>query len=326
MKQRLLGQSGINASVVGFGAWAVGGWMWGGTDEKDSIAAIHAAIDAGISLIDTAPIYGFGRSEEIVGKAIHDRRDKVALATKCGLVWRLEKGEHYFNSDEHHPRQDAAQYNVYRYLGPESIREEVEMSLRRLKTDRIDLYQTHWQESTTPISDTMETLLKLKKEGKIRAIGVSNVSVAQLDEYRKTGVIDSDQEKYSMLHRAPESGLLPYCAKNNIAFLAYSPLAQGLLTGKVGPDRTFGKGDQRNNNSLFSADSRRAIAQMLEKFGPIAEARGATVGRLAIAWALQQTGCSHALVGARTPDQARENAGAGDLTLSSDELNVLTPE
>ncbi|TFH13845.1 MAG: aldo/keto reductase [Lentisphaerales bacterium] len=326
MKRRTLGQSGIKASVVGFGAWAVGGWMWGGTQEKDSIAAIHAAIDAGISLIDTAPIYGFGRSEEIVGKAIHDCRDKVVLATKCGLVWHREQGEHYFNSDEDHPRQDASQYNVYRYLGPESIREEVEMSLRRLQTDRIDLYQTHWQEGTTPIADTMATLLKLKQEGKIRAIGVSNVSVAQLDEYRKAGVIDSDQEKYSMLHRAPESDLLPYCGENNIAFLAYSPLAQGLLTGKIGPDRTFAPGDQRNNSSLFSADSRQAISQRLEKFRPIAEAHGVTPGQLAIAWNLQQAGCSHALVGARTPDQARENAGAGDLTLTPDELNVMTQE
>jgi aryl-alcohol dehydrogenase-like predicted oxidoreductase len=181
MRYRSLGKSGIEASVVGLGSWAIGGWMWGGAEEAESVRAIHAAIDAGVNLIDTAPVYGFGVSEEVVGKAIRDRRDKVVLATKCGLVWHEEKGEFFFASDEKHPTDDG-RIKVYRRLAPDTIRREVEWSLKRLGTDRIDLLQTHWQDSTTPIAATMHTLMELKKEGKIRAIGCSNATPEQMDE------------------------------------------------------------------------------------------------------------------------------------------------
>ena len=323
MQYRALGQSGIQASVVGFGAWAIGGWMWGGTGRPAAIRAIQASIDAGANLIDTAPVDGFGVSEDIVGEAIRGRRDRVVLATKCGLVWHVAKGDHFFDSDEERPRTGATTHKVYRYLGPESIRYEVEESLKRLKTDVIDLYQTHWQESQTPIADTMAELMKLKKEGKICAIGVSNASVAQIHGYQAGGPVDVDQEQYSMLDRGHEKDLLPFCADHHVAFLAYSPLAQGLLTGKLGPERTFAKGDQRNGNPRFSVESRAKVAAMLEAFRSLADRHRATLGQLVIAWTVAQRGCTHALCGARTPEQAVENAKAADIKLSPGELAFM---
>ena len=168
---RRIGQSGMAASAVGLGTWAIGGWMWGGTDEAASIRAIQASIDAGISLIDTAPAYGLGRSEELVGQAIAGRRDQVVIATKCGLNWHHGKGNRFF---------EEAGVPVHRYLGADGIAHELEESLKRLGTDHIDLYITHWQDPTTPIADTMETLLRLKQAGKIRAIGASNLSPDEL--------------------------------------------------------------------------------------------------------------------------------------------------
>lgn len=314
MKYRPLGQSGIEASVVAFGAWAVGGWFWGGADEQDSIEAIRKALDVGITLIDTAPAYGLGHSEEIVGKAIQGRRDEVILATKCGLVWHTDKGLHFF---------DESGKPVRKYLGAESIRYEVENSLRRLRTDVIDLYQTHWQDAITPIEETMTTLLDLKQEGKIRAIGVSNATIGQMDEYRTIGPLDSDQEKYSMLDRDIDSEQLPYCEENNIAVLAYSPLAQGLLTGKVAADRELSKSDMRSEDPRFSVQNRKKALVFLEELRPIADAHGATFAQLAVAWTLAQPGLTHALVGARNPQQAEENATAADVVLADEELTVI---
>ena len=322
MKYRSLGASGIDGSVVAFGAWAIGGWMWGGSGESDAIRAIHAALDAGVTLIDTAPMYGFGLSEEIVGKAIKDRRDKVVVATKCGLVWHVEKGDFFFASDDKHPTREG-KAKVYRYLGPESIRYEIEKSLTRLDVDCIDLLQTHWQESTTPIDETMATLVQLRDEGKIRAIGCSNATVSQMEQYRAAGQLDVDQEQFSMLDRKHETENLPYCAEHGLAFLAYSPIAQGLLTGKIGPDRVFPEGDQRRHNGRFSEENRRNVLAMLEKFGPIAADHGISLAQLAIAWTVSQPGCTHALVGARTPEQAVENAKAGAVDLSNAELERM---
>jgi methylglyoxal reductase len=322
VRYRKLGASGIDASVVGVGAWAIGGWMWGGADEAESIGAIHAALDAGINLIDTAPMYGFGRSEEVVGKAIRGRRDDVVLATKCGLVWHTEEGELSFTSDENGPNAEG-HIKVNKCLSPESIRYEVELSLRRLGTDHIDLYQTHWQTATTPIADTMATLMALKDEGKIRAIGCSNADAEQMDAYRAAGQLDVDQEKFSMLARRHEQDDLPYCAAHNIAFLAYSPLCAGLLTGKIGPDRKFGEGDKRLGNPQFSMENRQKVLGMLDTFRPIAERHGVSLGQLVIAWTIAQPGCSHALVGARNAEQAMENAKAGDVQLTDAELQAM---
>ena len=314
MRYRPLGQSGIEASVVALGAWAIGGWYWGGTDETQSVDAIHAALDAEINFIDTAPVYGLGRSEEIVGKAIAGCRDQVVLATKCGVVWHTQKGK--FRLKEYDEQ-------LYGYLGAESIRYEIEESLRRLQTDYIDLYQTHWQDPTTPIEETMGTLLELKEQGKIRAIGVSNATADDMERYRKLGPLDSDQERYSILDQHIEEEQLPYCRDHGIAVLAYSPLEQGLLTGKVTTEREFAEDDWRTEKPGFDIDSRRTINTMLEEdFQPIADRHGLTLAQLAIAWTVGQPGLTHALVGARNSQQAAENA-AGDVVLSSQESAAM---
>ncbi len=314
MRFHELGQSGIEASTIAIGTWAIGGWMWGGTDEQDSIDAIRAGLDAGANFIDTAPAYGLGLSEEIVGRAIADRREDVVLATKCGLVWDTDSGEHF---------ADQADKSLHLYLGPESVREEVEASLRRLNTDYIDLYQTHWQDPTTPVRDTMKTLLELKEEGKIRAIGVSNATVEDMQEYRQVGPLDCDQEEYSMIDRELEEGNLPYCSENDIAVLAYSPLARGMLTGKMTPDREFPEGDQRRHRDRFSVENRRRVGRMLDEMKPIAEDYDLTLAQLAIAWTIEQPGLTHALVGMRNPQQARENVRAGAVELSDVDLDRL---
>jgi methylglyoxal reductase len=199
----------------------------------------------------------------------------------------------------------------------------VEQSLKRLNTDHIDLYQTHWQDPTTPIEETMTTLLDLKREGKIRAIGVSNAKVEQIEAHRRVGPVDSGQEKYSMLDRDLENEYLPYARKHNIAVLAYSPLANGLLTGKVGPERKFPEDDQRHSRPPFSVESRKQVLAMLAKMQPIAEKHGLTLAQLVIAWTVAQPGLTHALVGARNPRQAEENAVAGNAALSHEELEML---
>lgn len=328
MKDRPLGQSGIHASTVAFGAWAIGGWQWGGTDDDEAINAIHAFLDAGGNLIDTAPIYGFGRSEEVVAKAIKGRRDDVVIATKCAMRWDLtdeqkKRAFHFFNTGP-----DAADAepdtDVYIYNGRDGIREEVERSLKRLGTDRIDLYQTHWQQDATPIEERMGALEELRAEGKIRAIGVCNASTDLLDEYRKHGTLDTDQEKYSMLDRDMESTNLPKVAQHNIAFLAYSPLAQGLLTGKITPDREYPPSDLRSRKDRFKPDNVRKVHDMLEPMRPIAEKHDITLTQLTMAWTLAQPGCSHVLCGARNAQQATDNAGASDVQLTADELTAIT--
>lgn len=314
MKYEALGSSGLKASVVGFGAWAAGGWMWGGSDADDAVAAIQAAMDAGVTLIDTAPVYGFGRSEEIVGRALQGRRDQAIVATKCGLVWDTNEGEAFFTNEK----------AVRKHLAPASIRREVEASLKRLGTDRIDLLQTHWQTETTPIEETMATLLALRQEGKIRAIGVSNASMAQLARYRAVGPVDVDQESFSMLDRhIAAEGRLEHCRRNGIAVFAYSPMARGLLTGKFAADHVFQPGDHRASHPDFSPASLHRVGRLLAVVRPVADAHGATLGQIALAWALAQPGLTHVLAGARDARQSRENAAAGDIVLSVDERSAI---
>ena len=315
MLTREIGTSGIRASGIGLGTWAIGGWMWGGTDEAKSIDAIHASIDAGVTLIDTAPAYGMGRSEEIVGKAIAGRRDQVVLATKCGLVWHTAKGNHFFEQDGK---------PVHRYLGPLSVAYELDQSLRRLRTDHIDLYITHWQDPTTPIAETMGALEDLKKAGKIRAIGASNVSPADVEAYVAAGRLDAIQEQYSMVHRDIETALVPLCARDGVSIISYSSLALGLLTGKIGPQRRFNGDDLRINDPRFSSDNRRKVAEFAAELQPIAEAHDATSAELVIAWTVQQPGIAFALCGARDPNQAKENARAGSIRLGSADLARIT--
>lgn len=323
MQRRPLGQSGIEASVIGFGAWGIGGWMWGGSDRKQAIKAIHAALDAGIDLIDTAPIYGFGLSEEIVGEAIADRRDRVVLATKCGLVCGTSRGEIKMRSTVR-GTSPHGHIVVREHLGGDSIRQELESSLARLQTDHIDLYQTHWQEERTPIEETMGTLLKLQQEGKIRAIGVSNASSAQMDEYRRFGAIDSDQEKFSMIDRQIESDQLPYCRREGIALLAYSPLAKGLLTGKISPEDEFPEGDQRRDDPRFSEENRRQVLTMLQDLEPLAKKRDVSVAQLVVAWTFHVPGLTHVLCGMRSPEHVRANARAGSVELNAEERQEIS--
>nr|WP_295888416.1 aldo/keto reductase [uncultured Devosia sp.] len=313
--KRRIGRSGIEASVVGLGTWAIGGWMWGGTEESESIAAIQASIDAGITLIDTAPAYGQGLAEELVGKAIKGRRDQVVIATKCGLVWHTDKGRHFFD------------YNgkpVHRYLGRDAIFYEVEQSLRRLGTDHIDHYITHWQDPTTPVAETMDALLDLKRQGKIGSIGASNLSVDDLNAYVAAGPLDAIQEEYSMARRAIETTLVPICQAHGVSVLSYSSLSRGLLTGKIGPDRQFSGDDQRRTDPHFSQGNRAKAARLMADIAPIATAHGATPSQVVIAWTARQPGITFALCGARNPDQARENAGAARITLNEAETSTIS--
>jgi len=311
---REIGRSGVRASAVGLGTWAIGGWMWGGTDEAQSIAAIHASLDAGVTLIDTAPAYGLGRSEEIVGKALTRRRDKAVIATKCGLVWHTQKGKHFFDQDGK---------PVHRYLGRDSIIHEVEESLRRLGTDYIDLYITHWQDVTTPIEETVRALEELKSAGKIRAIGASNVDKAGLQQYVQTGSLDAIQERFSMIDREIEADLLPLTVQSGISTLSYSSLALGLLSGTIGPDRIFAGDDQRKGNPRFSVANRQKAKAFSDAIGSIAERHAASVAQVVIAWTLSQPGVTFALCGARNPAQALDNARAGTLRLSADDLSAI---
>ena len=311
---REIGRSGVAASAVGLGTWAIGGWMWGGTDERESVAAIHASLDAGVTLIDTAPAYGLGRAEEIVGKALSGRRDKAVIATKCGLVWHTQQGNHFFDQDGR---------PVHRHLGRESICHEVEQSLSRLGTDYIDLYITHWQDPTTPIEETMRALEDLRAAGKIRAVGASNVNLEELEIYVKIGGLDAIQERFSMLDREIEAQLLPVTTANSVATLSYSSLALGLLSGSIGPERVFSGDDQRRDNPRFSVANREKVTRFAEAIRPIAQEHEASIAQIVIAWTLAQPGITFALCGARNPAQALDNARAGTIRLSAEDLSTV---
>jgi methylglyoxal reductase len=295
-----------------------GGVVWGGNpDDDESIRTIHASLDAGVNLIDTAPAYGWGRSEEVVGRAIKGRRDKIVLATKCGLWWHDKRGSYFCEFDGKSMR---------RSLRPDTIQIEIENSLRRLGTDYIDLYQTHWPAmppDKTAIAETMACLMKLKSQGKIRAIGVSNVSLNELKENCAHGEIASNQLRYSMLFRAPERDILPYCRTHNIATLTYMSLEQGLLTGKVGTDRVFSKGEFRANeawNPWYAPQNRRRVLELLAGWRHLTELYECSLAQLVIAWVAAQPGVTHVLCGARRVEQANENARAGKLKLDAETL------
>ncbi len=319
MKHRHLGNSGLSASIIGLGTWVTGGGGAWGTepDDRESIRAIQASLDAGVNLIDTAPGYGWGRSEAIIGKAIQGRRDQVILATKCGLWTDDDRGSFFVARDGK---------TIRRSLRPDTLVIEIERSLKFLGVDCIDLYQTHWPSvppDFTPIADTMAALLKLKQQGKIRAVGVSNVSPAELEENLRCGGIVSDQFRYSMLHRAPERDILPFCAEHQLATLTYMSLEQGLLTGKVGMDRVFGPEEFRSNEAWspwFVPANRRRVLDLLASWQPLTDQYRCTLSQLVLAWTAAQPGVTHVLVGGRTLAQATENAQAGALELDAADL------
>lgn len=320
MEYRKIGKSDLQLSVICFGAWAAGGWMWGGTERKDAVAAIRAAYDMGVTSIDTAPVYGQGASEEIVGEAIRDiPRDKVQILTKYGMRWDITKGNLAFKS-KNNQGQDI---DVYKYAGKESIIEECEISLKLLKTDYIDLYQIHWPDLTTPIEESMEAVAMLIQQGKVCEAGVCNYNVEQMQEARKQVNLVSNQVPYSMVKRGIEAETVPYCIENNISILAYSPLERGLLTGKMKPGHSFSTGDHRAGLYFFKDENLQRTNQFLDSIQPLAASKNATLGQLVIRWTIEQPGITVALVGARDSQQATENARAMDITLNKEELNFI---
>jgi len=321
MEYKKLGNSDLEVSAICFGGWAAGGWMWGGTERKDAIKAIRAAYHLGVTSIDTAPIYGQGNSEEIVGEAIKDfPRDKIQILTKYGMRWDLAKGNFYFKSAD----TKGKQIDIYRYAGKESVIKECEDSLRRLGTDYIDLYQIHWPDVTTPIEETMEAVAKLIEQGKVRYAGVCNYNAEQMQEAQK--YIVSNQVPYSMVMRDIEKDTVPYCLENNLSILAYSPLERGLLTGKMKPGHIFQEGDHRADLYFFSDENISRTNAFLDKIKPLAEEKNATIAQLVLRWTIEQPGITIALAGARNESQATENALAQNINLSDEELAFINEE
>lgn len=321
MKYRKLGNTNLTLSEVTFGAWAAGGWMWGGTERKDAVRAIRDSYTLGVTSIDTAPIYGQGTSEEIVGEAIKGlSRSSVQILTKYGMRWDLKKGDFAFNSK----KNSGEEIDIYKYAGKESIIKECEDSLRRLDTDYIDLYQIHWPDSTTAIAESMEAVGRLIEQGKVRYAGVCNYNAEQMAEAEQSLEIISDQVPYSMVMRSIEDELVPYCVNHQKAILAYSPLERGLLTGKIKPGHVFAPGDHRQQVSFFKEENLKNINGFLDLLRPIAAEKHLTLGQLVLLWTLEQPGITIALVGARNSQQAIENAKAIDSKLSKEEIAVIS--
>ncbi len=285
MERIAIGKSGLTTSRIGLGTWAIGGWMWGGSDEAQSIATIRSAVQRGVTLIDTAPVYGFGHSEEIVGKALVEGglRDKVQIATKVGLAWKDGK--------------------VFRDSRSARLREEIEDSLRRLRTDRIDLYQVHWPDLETPIGETAQTLEDLRREGKIRAIGVSNYSPAQIDAFRAVASLDAVQPPYNLFEREIDGDVLPYAKRTGLTVLSYGALCRGLLSGRMSSETRFDGDDLRKVDPKFQGERFRQYLAAIDELKKLARERfGKSVLALAVRWVLDQ-GPTIALWGARNPGQ-----------------------
>ena len=323
MEFQELGSSGVSVSRITFGSWAAGGWMWGGTEQNDAVGAIHAGYDLGVTSIDTAPVYGMGFSEEIVGEAIKSLpRDQIQILTKFGMRWDGTKGDFAMKTKDN----QGHDLDVYKYAGRDSIIQECEASLRRLGTDYLDLYQQHWPDITTPIDETMEALSRLIEQGKVRAAGVSNYSVAQMQDAEKTLNLASNQVPFSMVRRDIEADVVPYCLENHKAILVYSPLQLGLLTGKVKPGQEFAEGDLRRGHRFFTPEYVTRVNAVLAKIRPLAETKNATLGQLVLRWTLAQPGITAALVGARNPEQAVQNARAMALHLTFEELDFINKQ
>jgi len=323
MEYRKLGQSDLNLSVVTFGAWAAGGWMWGGTERSEAVKAIQAGFDYGVTSIDTAPAYGQGLSEEIVGEAIKGiPRDKIQILTKFGLSWTGKKGQFFFNSRDNQGKP----LDIYRYSGKDGIIKECETSLRLLGTDYIDLYQIHWADPTTPVQETMEAVAQLIKEGKVRYAGVCNYDVELMKEAAKYINLVSDQVPYSMVRRDIENDLVPYLIENNKSVLAYSPLQRGLLAGKIKPGHGFSEGDTRADLPYYSDRNIELTNSFLETIKPLAEEKNVAISQLVIRWTIEQPGITIALVGARNAAQAIENAKAAQVKLTPEEISFINSE
>ncbi|MFH6999603.1 aldo/keto reductase [Flavobacterium sp. FlaQc-57] len=320
MEYRKLGNTELELSAITYGAFAIGGNMWGGNEKKDSIDSIHASIDNGVTTIDTAPFYGFGLSEEMIGEALKSQdRSKVQLLTKFGLVWdgsNNGKGDFFFDADD-----NGKKVPVYKYSSKESVIKEIEESLKRLRTDYIDLLQIHWPDSTTPISETMEAVETLIQQGKIRAFGVSNYSIPQIQEAQKTIQIASNQVAYSMLNRKIETDLIPFTVEENIGIIAYSPMERGLLTGKYFTDSKLKDNDHRNG--YFGQFDLPKVKTLVEELSSLANAKHISISQLVLRWTTLQKGITIVLAGARNAEQAISNAKTMDFDLSISELAFI---
>ena len=296
----------LKASRIGLGTWAMGGWMWGGSDEEESVRTIRAALDKGINLIDTAPVYGFGRSEEIVGRAIEEsgKRDQVVLATKVGLEWR-----------------DGS---VFRNSSRERILSEIEDSLRRLRTSYIDIYQIHWPDPLVPIEETAETMSLLFRQGKIRAIGVSNYLPEQMEQFRAAAPLHTDQPPYNLFERQIEQDVLPFALHNGMGTLTYGSLCRGLLSGRMKPDTQFVGDDLRRVDPKFQPPRYEQYLRAVERLDHFARQNyGKPVLDLAIRWTLDQPGVSVALWGARHPEQLAPVDNAVGWKLGAETLRTI---
>lgn len=304
MRTKQLGTSDLHASAVALGTWPMGGTTYGAVDDNESIATIHAALDSGINLIDTAPAYGNGRAETVIGKAIQGRRDSVIIATKVGVVQTPE--------------------GARKLLKPEIIRSEIENSLRRLDVDYIDLYQIHWPDHTTPIEDSIEELLKLQQAGKFRYLGVSNFDTQLMDQVQAMTNLISLQPQYSLLNREIETEILPYCHKRNIGVLTYGSLASGILAGKFSDNPEFPPNDTRYEfYPYFQEPTWSKAMQLVDILETIATKYNKPIAHVAINWLTHQPGITSALVGARHPDQAEANSAAGTWQLEEIDLQTI---
>ena len=309
MRTRKLGDSDLEITTIGFGAWAIGGgdWSfgWGAQDDNDSVAAILRALELGINWIDTAAVYGLGRSEEVVGRALaeYGHRDEVIVATKCGLRWGKTR-------------------NIRPTLKAQSVRQEVEASLRRLKVDEIDLYQIHWPNPDKDIEEGWGVMPDLVKEGKIRHAGVSNFSAEQMERASAIFPVTSLQPPYSMVERNVEGSILPHCREHNIGVVAYSPMQAGLLTGAFSKERLahLDPEDWRHNSAAFAEPCFEKTLELVQRLKPLAGEWGYTMAQLALAWVLHQDGVTSAIVGGRNPAQVEETARAGDWELEAEQL------
>jgi aryl-alcohol dehydrogenase-like predicted oxidoreductase len=321
MELRKLGKSEVKVTPIAFGAWAIGGWMWGGSEEKEAISAIHAAYDAGITTIDTAPVYGFGKSEELVGRAMKGKaRDSYQLLTKFGMNWVTEEGEYFFDSKDN----DGKPVKIYKWASKKKIMQECEDSLRRLHTDYIDLYQIHWPDNSTPVNETFEAVQRLIEQGKVRAAGVCNYNIELVEEASKTIQLASNQVPYSLINRSIEKNVQPQALEKGLSIIPYSPLQRGLLTGKIKPEHQFSAGDTREGNRFYTAENIRRTNALLDKIRPVAEQHNASIAQVIINWTINRPAVGTVLVGARNAGQVKSNRGALDFTLNSEEMQRIT--
>jgi aryl-alcohol dehydrogenase-like predicted oxidoreductase len=321
MELRKLGKTDVMVTPIAFGAWVIGGWMWGGADDKESVRAVRTAYESGITTIDTAPAYGFGRSEEIVSKALEGvPRNNYQLLTKFGLNWTSADGEYYFDSVDN----SGKPFKMYKWASQKRVMQECEDCLRRLRTDYLDLFQIHWPDATTLISETFEAVQRLIEQGKVRAAGVCNYNTTQVEEALQTISLASNQVPYSLVFRDIEKEVIPQAAKKAMGIIVYSPLQRGLLTGKIKPGHRFGEGDTREGNRFYTDGNIRKVNELLEKMQPVAAKHDASLAQLVINWTVHQPHITCVLAGARNDRQVMDNVGAMNFTLSTEEMDQIT--